>query len=195
VGPVSLLSPNFDQLSYTIGTNRSGVTAPQKRPPVITNTEQFDSWQGLEVTLPSSWYLEEAVFDLEREHIFCRDWVCVGREEELPQAGDHKILDVVGESIILLRNTEGALRAFYNVCRHRGARICPADPQQQNDPALSFKGGVVNRKVITCPYHAWTYDLDGQLLRAPHISADTGFRVENVHYTRSGSRPGVASYS
>ncbi len=147
----------------------------------MTHTEQFEPWQGLETTLPSSWYLEDAVFDLEREHIFCRDWVCVGREEELPQAGDHKILDVVGESIILLRNTEGALRAFYNVCRHRGARICPADPQQQNDPALSFKGGVVNRKVITCPYHAWTYDLDGQLLRAPYISADTGFRVENVH--------------
>ena len=50
----------------------------------MTNTEQFDSWQGLETTLPSSWYLEKVVFGLEREQIFCRDWVCVGREEELP---------------------------------------------------------------------------------------------------------------
>ncbi len=123
---------------------------------------------GLEPTLPSSWYLKDKYFQLEREHIFMREWVCAGREEELPAPGDHKVLDLYGESILLLRNEQNELRAFYNVCRHRGARLCAhAD---DDDSVLALKGGVVNRRSIICPYHAWTYNLDGQLTRAPHLS-------------------------
>ena len=77
---------------------------------------------GLEPTLPSSWYRSDRAFALEKERIFCREWLCVAREEKLPAPGDFLILDVVGESIILVRNRHGILRAFYNVCRHRGAR-------------------------------------------------------------------------
>ena len=84
---------------------------------------------GLEITLPSNWYLEEHIYALEREHIFLKEWICVGREEEVPDPGDHKVLDIYGESILLLRNTEGQLRAFYNVCRHRGARLCAMGEQ------------------------------------------------------------------
>jgi Rieske 2Fe-2S family protein len=133
---------------------------------------------GLEPTLPSSWYLEERIFSLEREHIFMREWVCVGREEELPAAGDHKVLDLYGESILLLRNTKSELRAFYNVCRHRGSRICAA--ADEDDAILALKGGVVSKRRIICPYHAWTYDLDGQLLRAPFMTDHETFNFEDV---------------
>ncbi|MGI9284419.1 MAG: aromatic ring-hydroxylating oxygenase subunit alpha [Pseudomonadales bacterium] len=134
----------------------------------------------LEKTLPSSWYLQDDIFALEREHIFLAEWVCVGREEDLPAPGDHKVLDLYGESILLLRNRMGSLRAFYNVCRHRGAQICAATEQEDSNHRLRLKGGVVAGRTIMCPYHAWTYNLDGQLLRAPHMTAEMGFKVDEV---------------
>lgn len=135
--------------------------------------------QGLEPTLPSSWYLQERIFELEREHIFMREWLCAGRAEELPGAGDHKVLDLYGESVLLVRNRHGVLNGFYNVCRHRGARLCPSPGQ--DDSALALKGGVVGGRNIICPYHAWTYDLDGQLQRAPYLSAENGLDIDNIH--------------
>ncbi len=133
---------------------------------------------GLEPTLPSSWYLEDRYFRLEREHIFMREWVCVGREEEWPKPGDHRVLDLYGESILLLRNAQSELKAFYNVCRHRGARLCPAP--DDDDSVLALKGGLVGKRSIICPYHAWTYDLNGQLVRAPHLTEDSGFNTEGI---------------
>ena len=134
--------------------------------------------QRLEATLPSSWYLSDEIFSLEREHIFFRDWVCAGREEQLPEPGDHRVLDLYGQSILLLRNREGKLRAFYNVCRHRGARLCPGP--DDDDSVLALKGGVVARRSIICPYHAWTYDLDGRLQKAPHMQDNEQFDAESI---------------
>ncbi|MEP4146464.1 MAG: aromatic ring-hydroxylating dioxygenase subunit alpha [Halioglobus sp.] len=125
-----------------------------------------------ESTLPSSWYLDDDVFELEREHIFMREWLCVGREEETPNAGSHQVLDLYGESVLLLRNNDGDLRAFYNVCRHRGARLCRADGASDSH-GVTLGGGVMGSRRIVCPYHAWTYSLDGDLQRAPHLEADT----------------------
>ncbi len=130
---------------------------------------------SLETTLPSNWYTRQEVFDLEREHIFMREWMCVGRAEDLAAPGDHRILDVFGESVILLRNQQGELRAFYNVCRHRGARLCARPGEDQ--PIL--KGGI-GKRVITCPYHAWTYDLDGRLIRAPHMPEGDGVDADGI---------------
>ena len=64
-----------------------------------------DKELGMETTLPSSWYLEERVYRLECEHIFFKEWICIGREEEIPEPGDHKVLELYGESILLLRNS------------------------------------------------------------------------------------------
>ncbi|HEY7995678.1 MAG TPA: Rieske (2Fe-2S) protein, partial [Steroidobacteraceae bacterium] len=125
---------------------------------------------GLEPSLPSSWYSSAAIFALEKERIFCREWVCVARAEELAGPGAHRVLDVLGESIILTRNREGQLRAFYNVCRHRGARLC----REAAAGGAPLGGGLVGTR-ITCPYHQWTYDLDGRLIAAPHLSAVAGF--------------------
>ena len=128
---------------------------------------------GLEPSLPSSWYRTAEVFALEKEHIFCREWLCVAREEELAQPNAWQMLEVLGESIILLRNRSGVFKAFYNVCRHRGARLCrePAPPG-----AVRLPGGVGGGR-ITCPYHQWSYDFDGQLVAAPHLAGHPEFDV------------------
>ncbi len=140
----------------------------------------------MEKTLPSSWYVEDSVFELEREHIFSREWVCVAREEQVPERGDHLVLDVYGESILLVRNEQSELRAFYNVCRHRGARICPMGEQEKQDASPMLAGGVVNRRSILCPYHAWSYDLNGQLQRAPHMTSDMDFDAAEVQLYPAG---------
>lgn len=134
----------------------------------------------LESTLPSSWYLEEDIFALEREHIFMREWLCVGRGEQVPEPGDHKVLDLHGESVLLVRNAEGRLRAFYNVCRHRGARLCAAPGQSEQSTYPQPGGGVVGGRIILCPYHAWSYDLDGKLLRAPHVTPEMGLDADKM---------------
>jgi Rieske 2Fe-2S family protein len=128
---------------------------------------------GLEVTLPSHWYYSDETFRLEKERIFCREWVCAAREEQLAKPGDYLLLDVLGESILVVRNRQGTLRAFYNVCRHRGSRLCRAEGDRA--PGNAVQGGVIAGRSILCPYHQWSYDLDGQLIAAPHLSAVSGF--------------------
>jgi Rieske 2Fe-2S family protein len=106
--------------------------------------------------LPGRDYCAPEIYALEQERIFYRNWFCVGREEQLPRAGDFFTADVAGESILAVRAPEGALRAFYNVCRHRGSRLCEE------------ASGHVSRAFL-CPYHAWSYDLDGRLLHMPNV--------------------------
>jgi glycine betaine catabolism A len=129
---------------------------------------------GLEPTLPSSWYRDAHVFAIEKERIFCREWLCVGREEELVGAGSFRLLDLFGESVILLRNRGAELRAFHNVCRHRGTRLCQDAPATGSGSHAALGGGIAAGR-ITCPYHQWTYDLDGHLIAAPHMSTEPDF--------------------
>lgn len=116
----------------------------------------------LERTLPREAYLSPEVFDREKERIFFREWWVVGREEELARPGDFVVKDVAGESILIVRTREGALAAHYNVCRHRGAQLVP------DCMAGRFAGG------IRCPYHSWTYTLDGALRTAPFLDEADG---------------------
>ena len=81
----------------------------------------------LEKSLPSEYYLSGEIFEKERDRIFSREWVCAGRAEDLPEAGGVRILEILGESLLIIRAKEGRLAAHYNVCRHRGARLCAAD--------------------------------------------------------------------
>jgi glycine betaine catabolism A len=129
---------------------------------------------GLEPTLPSSWYRSAEVFALEKERIFCREWLGVGREEELTGPGAFRVLDILGESILLLCNREGVLRAFYNTCRHRGTRLCRDAIADGSGGRPLLPGGIAAGR-ITCPYHQWSYDLDGRLLSAPHLAGEPGF--------------------
>jgi glycine betaine catabolism A len=133
----------------------------------------------LEQTLPSNWYFDADIFRREQESIFWREWLCVGRDEELPAPGDYRVVDVVGQSVLLVRNRQGHLRAFYNVCRHRGAQLCRTDGAAAI--GMAVQGGVTAARSIVCPYHQWAYDLDGRLIAAPHMSQVAGFDKSSVH--------------
>jgi len=106
-------------------------------------------------SMPREFYVDPTVLALEKEHLFLREWICVGRTEELSKPGDYLALDICDEPILLMHGEDGVIRAFSNVCRHRGALIA---------------SGHGNRKRLMCPYHNWTYDNRGQLIATPGIS-------------------------
>src|SRR3990172_4723211 len=119
---------------------------------------------ALAASLPRAYYVSDDIFRLERERIFRREGFCAGREAELPKVGDYKVLDVAGEGVLVVRSRQGDLRAFYNVCSHRGSALCVAAARgSAGDPDGSLAGS------IRCPYHSWTYSLDGRLISAPHL--------------------------
>lgn len=103
--------------------------------------------------LPAAAYIGPEVLAWELEHFFARSWSCVGRADELPAGGQHAVR--VGEiGALLTRDGAGVLRGFANLCRHRGHELLPP-------------GGSAAGRAVTCPYHAWSYRLDGSLLAAP----------------------------
>jgi Rieske 2Fe-2S family protein len=127
---------------------------------------------AMERSLPSSAYLTDSAWQSDRDAIFFREWFCAGREEDAALPGDHFLAEVAGQSIIVVRTKAGELRAHYNVCRHRGARLCDAETDARWDVKLT--GGVIGG-VIRCPYHGWSYGLDGALLAAPGLGGIAGF--------------------
>ena len=108
------------------------------------------------MTLPARYYTDPEVFGRELDTFFFATWISAGRAEQIPSPGDFFLRELAGESIIITRDPSGAIRAFYNVCRHRGTRLCRED-----------HGKFAGR--IQCPYHGWTYSLDGKLQGAPHM--------------------------
>ncbi|MFI0526674.1 MAG: aromatic ring-hydroxylating dioxygenase subunit alpha [Ilumatobacteraceae bacterium] len=106
-------------------------------------------------TLTRHDYLSDEVYEIERARIFHRGWMFAARGDRL-QPGNRTVVELAGESVLLTRDLDGALHALANVCRHRGARLC----DQHND---SGQGSLM------CPYHAWTYALDGRLIATPHL--------------------------
>jgi Rieske 2Fe-2S family protein len=117
-------------------------------------------------TLPAEFYVDQKYFDREMEALFRSMWICAGRTEEIGTAGSYVVRELLGESIIVTRSTSGRVHAFYNVCRHRGTRLC-------TESRGTFPGS------IQCPYHAWTYALDGRLIGAPHMDEVPHFRKED----------------
>ena len=113
-------------------------------------------------TLPRESYTSEAILAEERERIFASSWNCVGRASRLREPGDFFTREIAGESILVVRDKSGRTRAFFNVCRHRGTRIC-------REASGRFKDS------IQCAYHAWTYALDGRLVGAPHMQEAVDF--------------------
>jgi len=107
-------------------------------------------------TLPARYYTNPELFQEEVERFFCQTWVCAGRSDQIPNPGDYFLREIAGESILLTRDEDRSVRAFFNVCRHRGTRICAEN-----------EGRFARR--IQCGYHGWTYGLDGRLLGAPHM--------------------------
>ena len=141
----------------------------------------------LDLSLPRASFISESEFRREREAILFADWFCVGRQESLPATGDYLTANIAGESIIVVRGQDGGLRGFYNLCRHRGSRLVPPE---DGEPSAGLPGQAGERLAdggpagpaaclpraagcfpgtIRCPYHAWTYGLDGALRSAPFL--------------------------
>ncbi|MCU1429737.1 MAG: aromatic ring-hydroxylating dioxygenase subunit alpha [Actinomycetia bacterium] len=113
----------------------------------------------LQPALPRSAYLDDTAFAAERERIFAHQWSNVARSEDVPEPGDWLRVEFAGESLLLVRDADSTLRGFYNVCRHRGAQLVPSDGPEAGHM----------RSMIRCPYHAWTYGLDGRFRHAPWL--------------------------
>ncbi len=118
----------------------------------------------MESTLHRDLYIEPSWFEKERERVFFNQWTCVGRDDDLRAAGSYEAVDVCGESVILVRGDDQELRAFHNVCRHRGCQLV--------DPTRTTQRNGRFRSSIRCPYHSWTYGLDGSLRHTPHVDVD-----------------------
>ena len=135
------------------------------------STETSRVRSPLERTLHRDYYFSPELFQLEKERIFTREWFCVGREEAIADAGEYLALDVAGESVLVVRTKSGALRAHYNVCRHRGCRLVlgACDVPREVTPSGHFGA------TIRCPYHSWSYALDGALRAAPFLDDEVEF--------------------
>ena len=133
--------------------------------PQATTTPTFrrtaDTFTPSAKTLPQRYFISPEVFAKEQEKIFSALWVLVGHQSQITKAGDYFVPEVAGESLIVVRDQDADVRGFYNVCRHRGTRL--REEKDGHSPA------------IQCPYHAWTYGLDGRLVGAPHMDKVEGF--------------------
>jgi len=125
-------------------------------------------------TLPARYYTDVDLYKAEMDRLFGRMWFYVARSEEIERPGQFVVRELNGYNIVVTRNAGGRVTAFHNVCRHRGTRLC-------TEAAGKFAGS------IQCPYHAWTYDLDGRLIGAPHMDEVPHFRKSDfpLHAVRA----------
>ena len=120
--------------------------------------------------LLQEFYKDPEIFQRDIERIHLRRWLCVGHESRIPKPGDWFRYDIAEESLLLVRGRDDRLRALLNVCRHRGSRICYEEEG--------------NSRLLTCPYHAWTYELDGTLRSARHTNSDfdlSRYPLKQIH--------------
>src|SRR2546423_239092 len=172
---VETLSLDVDQSMCPVGLGPSGRNGPRRgtldgmnSPVSAADVAAVRQPVDRASLLPPRVFHDPAVFDFERNEWFARTWLCVGRAEDVGQPGTYFLARVAGEGVIVMRDRRGTLRAFFNVCRHRGSTLLdePAD------------GRVTDSVVrIQCPYHAWIYELDGTLRRAPHTDEIIDFEL------------------
>jgi Rieske 2Fe-2S family protein len=112
-------------------------------------------------SLAQRYFVSPEIFAQEQKEIFSKQWLLVGHQNQIATAGDYFTTEVAGESLIVVRDKRGTIHGFYNVCRHRGSRL--------------IETGNGQSATIQCPYHAWTYALDGRLMGAPHMDEVSGF--------------------
>ncbi len=118
-------------------------------------------------TIPAQYYTSEEIYEYEKEAIFANSWICVAHISELAEKNAYVIREIIGESLILVRGRDNVLRGFYNVCPHRGHQLMSGD------------GGKA-KNVITCPYHAWAFKLDGELAHATNCENVNNFDAEKM---------------
>src|SRR5580765_2699562 len=136
---------------------------------------------SLQAALPAPHYVDESHWRRERDAVLQREWFCVGRRVALGLSAPEQraVVDVAGESVLVTSDESGRLHAFFNVCRHRGSQVVPADPDGDAVEPCAAKS-------LRCPYHSWTYGLDGRLLRAPHTEDVSEFDPSAFGLVRVG---------
>ncbi len=140
-------------------------------PAAILTDAFFDSFEtslgGLDVaeTLPPACYIDAAFYEFEKQALFDREWLCVGREDQVKEPGDYFTTQIVGEPIVVARARDGVVRAMSSVCQHR---------------AMLVAEGKGNTRGFVCPYHHWVYGLDGRLVNAPAMERTCGFDKKSV---------------
>ena len=112
-------------------------------------------------SLPQKYFVSPDIFTKEQAEIFSKEWLLVGHQSQIPDAGDYIVQRVNHESLFVIRDRGAKIHGFFNVCRHRGSRL--------------IEDNCGNRAAIQCPYHAWIYGLDGRLIGAPHMDELPGF--------------------
>ncbi|MDQ1357972.1 MAG: hypothetical protein QOG44_2345 [Acidimicrobiaceae bacterium] len=135
--------------------------------------------------LPPECYRDEAIFELERREIFFREWLCVGRADQVPLPGDYMSLTLIGEPLIVLRGEDESIRVMSAICRHRGMVLTePWDGEwgEWFDDPPDSKGNC--GRGFRCPYHFWTYGLDGRLLGAPEMNRTPSFQRDEISLPR-----------
>jgi phenylpropionate dioxygenase-like ring-hydroxylating dioxygenase large terminal subunit len=156
-------------MTQTIPTSTPACPIPLDE--LDASAKEFDE----AVVLPAACYTDPAFFEFESEAGFAREWVCLGRTDMVPNIGDYCTTTVLGEPLIVVRNRDGLVQVLSAVCRHRGMVItAPADRPEAEwtaDPP-EMKGTCTT---FRCPYHWWTYDLDGRLVGAPAMDRTTDF--------------------
>ncbi|MCZ6827117.1 MAG: aromatic ring-hydroxylating dioxygenase subunit alpha [Gammaproteobacteria bacterium] len=125
----------------------------------------------ISMSLPAWTYSHAEFFDLEKQRIFKRSWQVVCHVSDIPDPGDYFRFDFLDEPLVVLRDKQRAVRAFSNVCRHRASRLLDGE-----DGSMK---GTCSDGLIRCPYHAWTYDLDGRLAQMPYEESYEGFRKQD----------------
>jgi Rieske 2Fe-2S family protein len=120
-----------------------------------------------EASLPGKWYYDRVQYERELEAIWYKDWVCVARVQEISRPGDYLVTTIGNQSLIVTRDNEGNPQVFHNTCRHRGSILCSAD-----------QGRFANGRIV-CPYHTWTYALDGELVATPSRIERDDFRRQD----------------
>ena len=138
-----------------------------RRQPDTRTIPELIAGQKPGYALEQRFYTDPDIYELETEKIVCRNWILAGHESELPNPGDFKVLKVANESAIIIRAKDGMINAFANVCRHRGSLIC-----------LDSKG---NKQKLTCPYHGWMYDIEGNLIAARNMPEEFDKATHGLH--------------
>ena len=118
-------------------------------------------------SLDQQFYVDDIIFKLDLENFFFKQWVFIGHVSRIPNVGDYFLFNIGNESIIIIRNKNEVIHAHFNVCRHRGSRIC-----------LKEEG---NKKLLVCPYHAWSYNIDGTLKLARLMNSNFNQNDWNLH--------------
>src|SRR6266536_36867 len=127
----------------------------------IIETYNPDARLAEALTPPSSWYVDPRILELERSTVFARSWQTVGRADQVRESGQYSTCELSREPILVIRGDDGVLRGFFNVCRHHAATV-------MTKPEGSTQ-------TLRCPYHGWTYNLDGALIVTPEFAGVHNF--------------------